>query len=198
MIDVVFVFELMYGKCVVSWCHPPLVKVVFGNRKSLSRVIQVAMNLHNESIFGEWSWGWVLPSVVLTVVMISKYIRVPPVCMFDKFHLTFNSKSKVSRDVFKNGNWIVNWHLHFSLECHLNVTCLIVCVISTSKVSVDMWVFSSQVTLHVSIDIQLIFVQMSKTLSKIHVEAPITNHFRDIAPNTEKYKVVQIFPNVGK
>ena len=104
MIDVVFVFELMYGECVVSWCHPPLVKVVFGNRKSLSRVIQVAMNLHNESIFGEWSWGWVLPSVVLTVVMISKYIRVPPVCMFDKFHLTFNFKSKVSRDVFKNGN----------------------------------------------------------------------------------------------
>ena len=25
-----------------------------------------------------------------------------PVCMFDKFHLTFNFKSKVSRDVFKN------------------------------------------------------------------------------------------------
>jgi hypothetical protein len=25
------------------------------------------------------------------------------------------------------------------------------------------------------------------------VEAPITNHFRDFAPNSEKYKVVQIF-----
>ena len=26
------------------------------------------------------------------------------VCMFDKFHLSFNFKSKVSRDVFKNKN----------------------------------------------------------------------------------------------
>ena len=25
-------------------------------------------------------------------------------CMFDKFHLTFNFESKVSRDVFKNEN----------------------------------------------------------------------------------------------
>ena len=27
-----------------------------------------------------------------------------PMCMFDKFHLTFNFKSKVSRDVFNNKN----------------------------------------------------------------------------------------------
>jgi len=33
-----------------------------------------------------------------------------PMCMFDKFHLTFNFKSKVN----------VNWHIHFILKCHLN------------------------------------------------------------------------------
>ena len=30
------------------------------------------------------------------------------VCVFDKFHLTFNFKSKVSRDILKNGKWYVN------------------------------------------------------------------------------------------
>ena len=34
-----------------------------------------------------------------------------PVCMFDKFHLTFNFKFKVSHDVFKNKN-----------ECQLTFT----------------------------------------------------------------------------
>ena len=29
---------------------------------------------------------------------------IQPVCMFDKSHLTFNFKSKVSRDAFKNNN----------------------------------------------------------------------------------------------
>ena len=40
---------------------------------------------------------------------ITKYIKthlrvkeVPPVCMFDNFHLTFNFISKVSHDVLKN------------------------------------------------------------------------------------------------
>ena len=59
--------------------------------------------------------------------------------MFDKFQLTFNFKSKVSHDVFKNKK----------NECHLNVTCLVVRDISISKVSIDMWFFSSQVTPHV-------------------------------------------------
>ena len=40
-------------------------------------------------------------------------VQAPPpsVCMFDKFHLTFNFKSKVSRDLFKNKN-----------ECQLTYT----------------------------------------------------------------------------
>ena len=45
----------------------------------------------------------------------------PPVSMFDKFHLTFNFKSKVSRDVFKNNN-----------ECQLTST-------SYSKMSPQFW-----------------------------------------------------------
>ena len=60
--------------------------------------------------------------------------------MFDKFHLIFNFKSNVSRDVFKT-KVTVNWHLHFLLKCYLNVTRLIVRVISISKVSIDAWVF---------------------------------------------------------
>ena len=49
-------------------------------------------------------------------------------CMFDKFHLTFNFKSKVSCGVSKI-QMNVNQHLHFLLKCHLNVTCLVVHVI---------------------------------------------------------------------
>jgi hypothetical protein len=71
-------------------------------------------------------------------------------CMFDEFHLTFNFKSKVSHDVFKNKNGC-QLTSTFLLKGHLNVTCLVVCVISISKVSIDMWIFCSQVTLHVKI-----------------------------------------------
>ena len=72
---------------------------------------------------------------------------------------------------------IVNWHLHFLLKCHLNVTCLVVCAIS---MSIDVWVFiflffymshytldSKFVGVIVSIDIhffvQVFVCQMSKT-----------------------------------
>ena len=51
---------------------------------------------------------------------------------FDRFHLMFNFKTKVSHDVFTNKK-NVNWHLHL-LQCHLNVTCLVICVISNSNV----------------------------------------------------------------
>ena len=37
----------------------------------------------------------------------------------DKFHLTFNFKSKVSRAFFK-AKMNVNWHHHFISKCHLN------------------------------------------------------------------------------
>ena len=35
----------------------------------------------------------------------------------------------------------VNWHRNYLLKCHLNVTCLVVHVILTCKVSIDVWVF---------------------------------------------------------
>ena len=57
-------------------------------------------------------------------------------------HVTF-SKTKMN----------VNWHLHFLFKCHLNVICLVVHVISISKVSIDVRFFSSQVTLHDKIQI---------------------------------------------
>ena len=46
-----------------------------------------------------------------------------PVCMFDKFHLTFNFKSKVSRDVFKNKNECQStstFSFKISLQCHMS------------------------------------------------------------------------------
>ena len=57
------------------------------------------------------------------------------VCMC---HLTFNFKSKVSRDVFKNKNAYVNQHVHFFLEYHLNVTshaCHTTCQIQRVRVN---------------------------------------------------------------
>ena len=78
--------------------------------------------------------------------------RVQPMCMFDKFHLTFNFKSKLSRDVFINTNECqLTPSFFFFLICHFNVTCLVVCVISICEVSIDAWFFSLQVTLHVKI-----------------------------------------------
>ena len=61
-------------------------------------------------------------------------------CKFDRFHLTFNFKSKVSSDVFKNKK-NVNGYLHFIFRCHINIICLVVCVISISKVLNDVWVY---------------------------------------------------------
>ena len=55
---------------------------------------------------------------------------------------------------FQKQKWMyVNWHLHFLLQCHLNVTCFVVRVISISKVLINVWFFSSQVTLRVEIQI---------------------------------------------
>jgi len=95
------------------------------------------------------------------------------VCMFDNFYFTFNLKSKVLCDVFIN-KMNVDCHSQFFLRCHLNVTCLLVCVISISKVSINVWFFlhnshyMSKSKLCVSIDVQFIYVQvfacqMSKT-----------------------------------
>ena len=42
-----------------------------------------------------------------------------PVCMFDRFHLTFNFKSKVSCHIFKKKK-SVNWHIHLFLKYHFN------------------------------------------------------------------------------
>ena len=80
-----------------------------------------------------------------------------------KCHVTF-PKTKMN----------VHWHLRFLLKCELNVTCLVVRVISISKVSIDVCLFlheshcMSKSKLCVSIDVQFIFLQvftcqMSKT-----------------------------------
>ena len=48
---------------------------------------------------------------------------------FNKIHVSFNFKSKVSRYVFKK-LMNVNRHVHFLLKYHLNITCPIPCLIS--------------------------------------------------------------------
>ena len=105
-----------------------------------------------------WCWG----SFIITTCSVT---CVQCVCLTNfiwrstsipKCHVTF-SKTKMN----------VNGHLHMLLKCHLNVTCLVVCVISISKVLIDIWFFSSQVIhymskskLCVSIDMHFIFVQV--------------------------------------
>ena len=58
-------------------------------------------------------------------------------CMFDKFHFTFNFKSRVSHGVFHKQKMIVKWHLHFNLNCHINIKPLVVHVISVSNMLID-------------------------------------------------------------
>jgi hypothetical protein len=91
--------------------------------------------------------------MVIRLCLVS--LACPAMCMFDKSHLTFNFKSKVSRDVFKNKNECQLTSTFPLLKCHLNVTCLVVCVVSsTCKVSINLWFFfPSQVTRHVKIEL---------------------------------------------
>ena len=59
-------------------------------------------------------------------------------CMFVKLYLTFNFKSKVSHDVFKNKNECQLTSIFsstISLQCYM----LVVCVITIFKVSIDVW-----------------------------------------------------------
>ena len=77
---------------------------------------------------------------------------------------TWNSKCHVT---FSNTKMNINWHLHFLLKCHHNVTCLVVHDMSICKVSIDMCGFfppkshyMSKSKSCVSIAMQLIFVQV--------------------------------------
>jgi hypothetical protein len=87
--------------------------------------------------------------------------------MFDKLHLTFNFKSEVSRDVFKNNNECqLTCTIFFFLKCCRNVTCLIVCAISIGKVSIDVWFF---------------FLHKSHYMSKSKLCVSIDMHFYSCA-----------------
>ena len=116
-----------------------------------------------------WSWEhnpWCLPtwktqnganeptSDPMQCVCLTIFISHSP--SNPKCHVTF-TKTKTN----------VNCHLQCLSKCHLNVTCLLVRVISISKVSINMWLFflhkshyMSEYELWVSIDMQLIYVQV--------------------------------------
>jgi len=105
------------------------------------------------------------------------------ICMFDEFHLTFNFTPKCHM-TFSKTKMNVNWHLDILLsKCHLNVTCLVVRVISIFKVPIDVWVFlftshtaKSKSKLCVSIDVHHFLCKflrvkckkLTNTLSNIH------------------------------
>ena len=68
---------------------------------------------------------------------------------------------------FQKQKMNINWHLHFLLKCHLNVTCLGIHVISISKCQLACGFFfhkshyMSHSKLCMSIDVHFIFVQVS-------------------------------------
>jgi hypothetical protein len=86
--------------------------------------------------------------------------------MFNKFHLTFNFKSKVSRDVFKNKNECQSastFSSKMSLQCHMSnsmchfrfLKCQLMCGFFFDKSH-----YMSKYKLCVSIDMHFIFVQV--------------------------------------
>jgi hypothetical protein len=101
----------------------------------------------NTNVLLTLSWSW-HGSRAQACSMLPRE-AAPKQCVCDRFHRTFNFKLKCEHDVFIT-EMNVNRHPHFLLKCHLNVTCLVVHVILIPNVSIDVWFFSSQVTLHVT------------------------------------------------
>ena len=54
-------------------------------------------------------------------------------------------------DIASHGSSMFHILVKNKYECHFNITSLIVCVISISKVSINMLFFSSRVTIHIKI-----------------------------------------------
>jgi hypothetical protein len=69
--------------------------------------------------------------------------------MFDECHFVYNCEASMSHDVSKSEKWMSTDIYIFLMKCHLYVTCLVVCFISISNVSIHVWFFASQVTGHV-------------------------------------------------
>ena len=101
------------------------------------------------------------------------------------FHVQLQTQSVTWR--FPEQKWmsIDTSNLRSLLKCYLNVTCLVVRVISISRVSIDAWYISSQVTLHVKSSIVQVdwrafhfcasccvsnVKNLQKLLSKIHID----------------------------
>jgi hypothetical protein len=106
--------------------------------------------------------------VCLTISNIaSQQYHLQPVCMFDKFHLTFNFISKVSRDVFKNKNECQStstFSSKISLQCHMPSSSMchfkfLKCQLTCGFI-LDKSHYMSKSKLCVSIDVHFIFVQV--------------------------------------
>ena len=99
------------------------------------------------------SWKWLRPQFGSTN---------HPICMFDKFHLTSNFKSKVPSDVFKNKNECQStstFSFNMSLQCHMpSSMChfkILKCQL-TYDFFLDKSHYMSKLKLCVSIDVHLI------------------------------------------
>ena len=125
--------------------------------------------------------------------------------MFDKSHSSNIFKSKVSCDIFKT-KWMSTDISILHLNCHLNVTCLVIRVNLISEVSIDVWFFLFRS--HTSCQILnrtyqltcILFLckflhvkcqKLAKTLSKIHtgngsyVRWPLNWYFLDPTSETD-------------
>ena len=107
------------------------------------------------------------------------------VCMFDKFHLTVNFKSKVSRDVFKNKNEcqltstfpskrILQCHMPSSMRRFKSLKCQLMCGFFLDKSH-----YMSKPKLCMSIDMYFYFCAsfsiLAKTLSNIYTSHNLKN-----------------------
>ena len=112
--------------CWIQWVH-----------RIPSECIQCSATNGDSSIFilqseGICSW-WSSRETEESLGDFSYNMDLQPVCMFDRFHLTFNFRSKVSRDVFNNKKECRLTSTNFSQKCHLNVICLVIRVMSICK-----------------------------------------------------------------
>jgi len=117
---------------------------------------------------------------------VQHFSKTESVCTFENFWCSIsNPKCHV---MFSKTKINVNWHLHFLLSCHLIVICLVVHVLSISKVSIDLWFFlhKSHYMSNFEQSIQFLFLcascyvwnvkNLQLFMSKIHTRWSRGNH----------------------
>ena len=113
-----------------------------------------------------------------TILIIIVGVVVVVVCVYVwqiSFDIEFHIQSVTW--CFKNRKWMwIHIYTFFSLKCHLNVTCLVICDVSICKVSIDVWFFlhksyfMSKSKLGMSIDLYFVFCASFGVSSVKHLQ----------------------------